>query len=280
MPQRVRLGLSAAAGRRLGERRLRRLLAIELGKNLEVERDTTGPLGDDLVQVWIDLPSREQALIQVRRMGRTLAHRTLDIASYPGDVAARVLALDASEMIRVQAKAPPPSPCAGSVRPGAIAEGRALDAFSATATGFFRWLPASDTALVGGPRIELEHHQGPIAQLLYLQWLAKPSAEAPARSIEAGLGLDARIGLGRASVDWRLRLGTRAGFAAVSERGASPRSAATANLAGRVAIEAEPARSLWLGLAAEPGAVIRPGDERVADFSLGAAFFISAELRR
>src|SRR5439155_22618491 len=75
-PQRVRLAMSRPADKRLGEPRVRRLLAVELGRKLAVEPEAVGPLGDEIVQVWVDLPDETHARIQVRRMERTLARRT------------------------------------------------------------------------------------------------------------------------------------------------------------------------------------------------------------
>jgi hypothetical protein len=279
LPQRVRLAVSKGADKRLAEVRLRRLLAIELGRRLEVGPEAIGPLNDDLVQVWIDVPEEKRALIHVRRMGRSLARRVLDIGGYSADTAARVVALETSEMIRVQVDAPLPDPCSGCrVKPNGDRGGKLR--FAAVGSAMLRWIPKGEPYLVAGPRVESEHHLGPpalsLSQSIYGQWLISPDAPRT-RWIEGGFGVDAGIGLARGAIDWRLRAGVRAGFASVSIGGERPLDTWTANAAGRIAIETSPVRGLWLGLAAEPGAILRPIDGRLRGFTLGAALTIAGE---
>ena len=51
------------------------------------------------------MPTPERSLIEVRRSGRSLARRALDITDLPSDIAARIVAIETAEMVRVQAAA-------------------------------------------------------------------------------------------------------------------------------------------------------------------------------
>ena len=272
---RPRIALSHAADKRLAELRLRRLLAIELGRKVQLEHEQTGPLGDDLVQVWVDLAD-ERIALQVRRMGRTLARRTVDISGYPSEVAARMVALEASEMIRVQVGALPADPC-GTCRLRAQDAPSELASFAALGSAAVRFTPSGDLGLLAGPRLELGHQHGRVRQLVYGEWLVATDSATDTRWLGAGIGIDVRIPLGKTPTPLQLAVGARTGLAALRSRGASPAlDDWTATATTRVAAELALRPHVWLGLAVEPGLVVRPIDDRVAGFTLGGALTIAA----
>ena len=267
-PVRVRLALSKAADERLAELRMRRLFAIELRGVVELDPGPAGPLGNDVVQVWLDVPNPRRALIEVRRTGKALARRALAIGGFSGDVAARVVAIEAAEMARVQAhqrvlSAKHDATARGPVRASPLGSG-----FSVTSALGVRALPAAAPEWLAGPALELSHHRGITSQVVYGRWLIAPAGEST-RWLEAGLGLDAAVwAASLAGTPVRALIGMRAGAASVRveprtegdfESGApSSATASSARAAGYLALEVSPARGLHVGLAVEPGAVLRP----------------------
>lgn len=269
-PPRVRLTVSSKANERLIARRLRALLRIQLGDEAIVDPNAVGSLADELIYVWIDVPQPRLALIEVRGHAMELGRRTLAIADFPADVAARVVAIEASEMVRVQAaahrrnKAGPEPP--GDTDPLTGDEaGIALDA-----SFDLHGLPSTTPSFLFGPTVSLEHRQQFTAQALYLRWHSGLGDGIALRWLEVGAGIDLRFALAER---WRLTMGIRAGAVVVGlpsdtvVDGQSPSDAASnevsARVAGSLGVETALSREVWLGLRAEPGAVLRPFDYAV-----------------
>jgi hypothetical protein len=206
--------VSNRGAERLGGLRVIRLLDIELGERPPLSAWATGPLGGDVIWVWIDAPTPRVALVEVRRFDRPVSRRNLAIKDLDGDVAARLVALVASEMVRAQARASltptAPKPAPGPRSPGA-AEADSLAAIVLTAATRALWLPASSAPLLGGSELGLAHRLGATSQQIYLAWLGAPASDPAARLIEVGTALDVQLSLG--SPDWRLHLGGRVGAA-------------------------------------------------------------------
>jgi len=263
----VRLTVSGKANERLIARRLRALLRIQLGDEAEVDSGSVGSLADELIYVWIDVPQPRLALIEVRGHAMELGRRTLAIADFPADVAARVVAIEASEMVRVQAEAHArlqagPEPPGGGATPLTSDEtGIALD-------GSFdvHGLPSATPSFLLGPTVSLEHRQQFTAQALYLRWHTGVG-DASLRWLEVGAGIDIRFALAE---HWRLTVGARAGAVVVGLPNATAVDGQTrpdgesdeisARVAGSVGVETQLGPDAWLGLRAEPGAVLRPFD--------------------
>jgi len=269
----VRLAMSRAADKHLAELRIRRLLAIELGRKIQLEREPTGPLGDELVQVWIDLTG-EQVALHVRRMGRTLAQRTLDVGGYPPELAARMVALEASEMIRVQVGAAAPDPCS-MCRATPKEPLGALARVVVAASGAVRWTPDAPQLLVAGPRLEVGHQHGPVRQTMFAEWLVGIDDASDTRWAAAGLAVDGRLSPGGATA-WNLGIGARAALVALERRGDAPFEEWSAIAAARISAEVAVRPHAWVGIGLEPGLVLRPVDERLTGFTLGAALTVAS----
>ncbi len=288
-PHHVRLALSPAADRLLAELRVRRLLAVELGRRIQLEREATGPLEDELVQVWIDL-SETRVALQVRRTGRPLARRSLDVTGMPAELAAHLVAIEASEMVRVQVGAVPPDPC-GSCRLRAPSPAEPFAGLSVAAGAATRWLPSArggtdeiasttaDPSLFLGTTLEVGQRIGPLRQFLRGEWLGAGGSSS--RWFGATLGLEAQLPWRAAPAtvlpgDVRFGIGVAASVAALDIRGERPQDDWLASASGRFSVQVAARRGVWLGLALEPGAVLRPIDERVAGFMLGAGLSLAA----
>lgn len=266
----VRVAFSSDADERLGGVRVRRLLKIELEGTAKVEPVATGSLSGDLIRVWIHAPNARRAIIEVRRNGRPLARRTLAIASFPSDVAARVVAIEASEMVRVQARALQkpaviPSP-PGARPPGTEQSSLVLDGGLGAI-----FAPDSDPAAFLGPELALSHRFSFTAQRLFGRWYA--SLEEPAvRWVEVGAAFELRFVLHER---WRLATGLEASVVSLgfpdSTRvfGEPADDGLSIRVGGSVAIETRLSPSLWLALAAEPGALVRPVDYQLAPVEAG-----------
>jgi hypothetical protein len=238
-------------------------LRIELYGIAPVSADANGPLADELIRVWIDVPKPARAVIEVRRTGRPVARRALAIGELPSDAAARFVAIATAEMVRIQALAnsrpkPPPPPVAPP-REGGGANGQ----FALAGSYAVSWLSQSEPALLFGPELSLEHRVGATGQALYGRWLVSGD-EPTLRWFEVGASIELRLGLGD---DWRVRLAARGGAAAldlttaVFVDGATTQSSEwSARVAAAIGLERKLTESTWLGVAVEPGAALRTLD--------------------
>ncbi len=259
---RVRVALSEAANKRLKARRLRRLLAIELDDIATIDPHPLGPLGRDLIRVWLELPTERRALIEVRGGGRSLARRTLVIAEFEGDVAARVVAIAVAQMVRVQWRAElrarsAPKTAGGDGGPARDPE----SAFTLGGSLTGLWLPGSAPAALLGPELSLSHHGDLTGHTLYGRWLMGADGERHGRWFELGAAIDMTLAL---SQSWRARLGARAGGVVLALPEADPIDSAVASPTdwtvrggAQLGIEASPEPKTWIGLSLEPGATLR-----------------------
>lgn len=254
----MRIALSPAADERLNERRLRRLLALELRGVAEVLPESTGPLSEDAVRVWLHVPNPRRAVIEVRRTDRSLARRSLRIEDHPADLAARLVAIATSEMVQVQARPLKPKPPPAQPKPPPNHE----SAFRVDAGGALLVLPTSAPLLLGGPELALEYRRAFTGQILYARWLIGEGDEQRARWLEIGASFDLRFEL---SEMWHLRLAAKAGGVAL----ALPEAVLVDNnesrggkewmirAGGLVGIEASLTDDVAFALTAEPGACLR-----------------------
>jgi hypothetical protein len=285
----VRLTVSAAA-ERFGQQRFRRLLAIELEDMGHVSAQTSGPLGDHVALVWIDMRGADQVAIQVRLAAHPAAQRVLSIANMRGDVAERVVALATAEMIRNQARPDHPkkaaSPKENDTHDASPDAGRLGIMWSAEAAAAS--MPGS-SAWIAGPGGSVGFVAGPIEQQMFARWLAGGMDGSTIRWFEAGMGAR-RMVFGRPA--WRLSLGASAAAAILRMVGAQSVGTQqnlddtwTARLAGRVGWEGRIGATAWLGISLEPGAVLHnvpytsPSGQQgeVSGAWLGLAFSLSVE---
>jgi len=262
---RVRVALSEAANKRLKARRLRRLLAIELDDIATIDSHPLGPLSRDLIRVWIELPTERLALIEVRGGGRSLARRTLVIAEFEGDVAARVVAIAVAQMVRVQWRAELRGRSAPKTAGGDGGVARAPEsAFTLGGSLTGLWLPGSAPTALLGPELSLSHHGEITGQTLYGRWLMGADGERHGRWFELGAAIDLTLTITPA---WRARLGARAGGVVLALPEAAPINSSVASPTdwtvrggAQLGIEASPEPGTWIGLSLEPGATLRSLD--------------------
>jgi hypothetical protein len=260
----VRLALSAAAAKTLSEPRVRRLLELELGDTAVLAPASTGPLGDHVAYIWVDQSDPSQVSIEVRVGDRPVDRRDIAVAGLKGDVAARLVTIAGSEMVRAQMqpapakRAPPPRKPTPEEAEVAVRTQPALQLSAAAAAAF---LPPSGGALAG-PSLGIAFRDFGVGETLFARWLTGAAEGSSARWLEAGLAVDYRLWL---SPRWRLTLGGL--FAASSlhipdalsvDGAAGQRDTWSARAGALVGVETRVVAPLWLGLLAEPGAILRP----------------------
>ena len=282
-PIAVRAALSAKAAEGLKGQPVLRLLDIELDEHTPLAPQPTGPLGGEIIWVWIDMPTPRAVSIEVRRMDRPLARRTLPVEGLSPDVAARVVAIAASEMVRAQARplrtkeAPKPAPEPANTDEAAE---QAFAGVTLSAALTTLVLPGSTPPLLYGPELALTHRQGPVGEQLYGRWLANPGSEHEARWFEIGAGADLRLAL--PDNDWRVHFGARAGAVMARLPGATELDgvpgdlhAWTARAGGLLGVERRLTGPSWIELGVEPGAVLHtieasdPSDRGGSGWSIG-----------
>lgn len=296
-PQRlveVRFALSPGAAKQLSEPRLRRLLEIELADAALLSPTATGPLGDHVAYVWVDLAEPSTVAIEVRVGARTVERRELADAELTGDVAVRVIAIIAAEMVRAQMRPvrpprKPPAPKPPSAEEIEAAS-RQVDALS--------WSPRTGAALVPaagatlfGPGFDLGARRFGASAHLLADLLVGPTSFGSARWFEVGLGAGYRMWV---TPDWRFAGQLSASAAAVRVEGGRvvgdgrlQADTWSARAGGTLAVEWRVREPVWLTLGVSPSAVLRPfevlgaGGERSAfdGVFVGAALGILFEQR-
>ena len=280
----IRLALSGPAAHALSEPRVRSLIEIEAESFAVLAPGAAGPLGDHVAYVWVDEPTAAKVVVEVRVGDRGVERRDLAVRGLAGDVAARLVAMAVSEMVRAgmaprPAPAPPP---AGPRRPtpDELERGyRRAPALLFTATGSFVGLPAA-SGLLAGPGLALGFRNFGATETFTARWLTGSTRGSALRWLELGLGADYTFWLGRS---WRLGLGGGAAFSSVHladaeavEGREKERDTWSARANGLVSLEAKLVPSIWLALSAEPGAVLRP--VRFTDVGGNAASVVGAWL--
>jgi hypothetical protein len=262
----VRVGLSVPAAESLLDQRVRRLLELELGEKAVLAPGTSGPLGDHVAYVWIDLPSPSKVAIEVRVGDKPVARRELGIAGLAWDVAARIVAITTSEMVRAQMRPArvirrPPTPKGPTPEELEIAS-RQRDALVFTAAGLAGALVPPDRAFLAGPSIDISLRRLGASGHLSGAWLTGPAAFGTLRWLDVGLGIDTRFWI---SSSLRLSIGAAASMAFLHLGGVSsvdgvPGGADTwsARAGFEGGVEARLYGPIWLGLQLEPGALLRP----------------------
>lgn len=170
----IRIALSRRAAETLSEVRVRRLVELQLGGEIAVAPEPQGPLDENAVRVFIDLPSPATAEIQAQAPKRRLAIRRVDVAGLPWDAATRFVAIAASESIRLQVR-PVPKRKPRPPTPAEIAERQAktpsLEVGGAL-TG--AWLSEGGNGLFGS-RLRLTFHQRFLSEMLAFSALGSTS---------------------------------------------------------------------------------------------------------
>jgi hypothetical protein len=261
----VRLALSTPAAQGLSEARVRRLLEIELEESAVLAPGVSGPLGDHVAYVWIDQQTAAQILVEVRTGERSVARRELRVAGVGGDVAARLVAIAASEMIRAQLQPIPPPRRAPQPHRPTTAEieiaARLQPTLTITPSAVGAYLPSANDAL-GGVGLTVGFRFKGVGEALFARWLTGAGQGATMRWFEVGALADERVWLGPAL---RLAFGATATLASVHLVGArvidadpTARDAWSARAAATLGIEARVSPAAWISVSLEPSVILRP----------------------
>jgi len=262
----VRIALSSDALKKLSEPRLRRLLEIELEGSAVLAPGAVGPLGDHVAYIWVDRPTERQIAIEVRVGDRAVGRRDIAADGLTGDVAARLVAIAASEMVRdqmepiraVPRRPPPPRrPTEGEIELAS----RGQPAIQLFAGADLAFLPQA-AGVLAGPSLGLGFRYYGISETLFARWLTGPSHSGALRWLEFGISADYRLWL---SPSWRLAFGAEAALASahlgdahIVEGFPGERDTWSARAGGRIGAELHLGGPLWLNLTATPGAILRP----------------------
>jgi hypothetical protein len=291
----VRVALSSDLLKQLSEPRLRRLLEIELEGSAVLAPRAVGPLGDHVAYIWVDRPSVNRIAIEVRVGDRAVSRREIAAAGLSGDVAARLVAIAASEMVRDQMEpvraAPrrPPPPRRPTEAEIELAS-RGQPAVQLLAGADVAFVP-HDGAVLAGPSLGLGFRYYGVSETLFARWLTGPSHSGALRWLELGLSADYRIWL---TPSWRLSFGGEAALASahlgdayVASSSPAERDTWSARAGGRVGAELHLGGPVWLSLTATPGAILRPvryesplGKGSVEGLWMGAGLGLSFEWGR
>lgn len=255
----MRFGISPAAAEGLSETRMRRLVELELGEKGVLAPGTSGPLGDHVAYVWIDLPSPSVVAVEVRVGDRPVARREVGILGLAWDVAARIVAITTSEMVRAQmrpVRVPRRAPAPKVPTPEELeVASRSRDAL-VFSTGAQTALIPPDKGFLAGPSLSVALRRFGVSERLHAAWLSGSTSAGAMRWLEVGLGLDYRVWL---SSSWRLALGGAAALSFVHvDSGVDGADAVSGRAGGAVGLEGRLYGPVWLGLSLEPGAVLRP----------------------
>ncbi|WP_437991639.1 hypothetical protein [Sorangium sp. So ce145] len=276
-PIEVRVALSRGASEEVSSVRVRRLLEIELPDGAALAAEPVGPLGDRVASVWVDRPTAARLEIQVRLDGRAVVRRQIAVSGLTSDVAARLVAIAASEMILAEmrrARAPrrPPSPRRPTQDEIELAS-RDLDTLSVSA-GPYGAIVSGGPRVLGGAGLALGLRRLRLTESLFARLLAAPSGGEPLRWIEAGFSGDYRFWL---AASWRLSIGANASVASLR----LPAAASVDGIAGErdtwsaraglgLGVETRLGGPVWLGLTLDPGIVLRPAPYEGARGEAGA----------
>lgn len=275
-PIEVRFAISSAAAENLSEAWLRRLLDIELPDSAQLAPSAAGPLGAQIAYVWIDRPTPARLEIQVRLDARPVVRRQIAISGLTSDVATRLVAIAASEIVRAEIRrqrAPrrPPAPRRPSPEEIELAS-RDLPAVS-VGVGPYAAVLSAEPSVIAGPGITASIRRLGVTEALFARWLAGPLRGDALRWLEVGATIDYRLWAGPS---WRFSLGAAASIASLHLPGATAvdglaeRDTWSARAGGALGVEARVGGPLWLGLTLEPGAVLRPAPYTDAAGAAGA----------
>ena len=261
----VRLALSSEVLKKLSEPRLRRLLEIEIEGSAVLAPGAVGPLGDHVAYIWVDRPLPNQIAIEVRVGDRAVVHRDIAAANLSGDVAARLVAIAASEIVRDQMEPRPPPRRAPPPRRPTEAEielaSRGQPAIQLLVAADSAFAPR-DGAVLAGTSLGVGFRYHGFSETLFARWLTGPSQSGALRWLELGISADYRLWV---SPSFRLAFGAEAALASAHLGDATlalgapgERDTWSARAGGRASAELHLAGPMWLSLTATPGAILRP----------------------
>jgi hypothetical protein len=246
---------------------VRRLIELQLGGEIPVAPEPYGPLDENAVRVFIDLPSPATAEIQAQAPKRRLAIRRVDVAGLPWDAATRFVAIAASESIRLQVR-PQPKRKPRPPTPAEIAERQArtpsLEVGGALSAA---WLSAGGSGLFGS-RLRLSLHQRFLSEMLAFSALGSTGG---AEWLEGSLGAAHRTFW---LPDVRTHIGAGAAVAGVFDTSARSDADAWVRAHALLGVGIRATTNAWLSVDLEPGVAIDLAREEPAAW-IGAAMSLS-----
>jgi hypothetical protein len=263
----LRLALSDVAARTLSEPRIRRLVEIETASFAVLAPGPIGPLGDYVAHVWVDQPTASKMVVEVRVADRAVDRREIAVRGLAGDIAARLVAIAVSEMVRKAgsspgpAPSPPPRPLPIETPEERERDARMAPALMVDAGAGAAALPAV-AGIVAGPAVAVGFRRWGVSESIFGRLLEGPTRDSTMRWLELGLDAAYRVRLAR---QLRLAIGAEGAFAAVHvadatrvEAQAGQRDSWSARAGGKVALELQVARPVWIALDLAPAAILRP----------------------
>jgi hypothetical protein len=284
-PRHLRLALSPAAGAFMTEVRVRSLLRVELAGELPLADEPTGPIDENAVRAWIDLPDEASVLIQVQAPGRVLTRRRLDVTGLQWDVAARFTALATAELVRahltpLRVRRPRPRvPTADEIDRADRARPRWV-----VAAGAHAHLGGGPPTL--GPELELGHATRVVDVRLQARLVG---GDADQQRVQAGeLGLSALHRLHatpwlRAELGASFAVGSASMIEVTPTRSLEGDAAGHGRLGARLGLGARVIDQTWLGLRVEPDVIVggpaqRDGDRPLAGGGVAVVLGISRDV--
>jgi hypothetical protein len=262
----LRLAVSSSAASLLSEPRLRRLLEIEAQDIAFLAPGPSGPLGDYVASVWVEQPTTAKVLVEVRLGDHSVEHREIVVRGLAPDVAARLVAVAAAELVRsAMVPVPKPAHLLSAPLPATPLElERAsflLPALVVSPDAELASLPGS-AGVLAGPGVGIGFRYYGAGEALSARWLTGSSAGSSIRWLEVSAAADYRVWL---SSSWRLCFGGLAGVSSVHiggaeavDNGEGQQDTWSGRAGAVVGIETKIADQVWAALVAEPGAVLRP----------------------
>ncbi|MFO0611164.1 MAG: hypothetical protein U0414_01155 [Polyangiaceae bacterium] len=268
-PSTVRLALSDQAAAFLTEARVRRLMELELPESVHLAEAAVGPLDENAVRLYVDLPEPSVVTIQVQAPQRRLEMRRVDVSGLSWDVAARVTAVAASEAVRsqiapIRKRPTKPKEPSDAELAALLRETPAIRVLGEVAGAV---APSGGMGLVGS-RLGVGFHQRFFFEELSLSALGGAGDRGNLRWLELGAVLGHRLVF---TSRVRSELGATFGLARADYLGADAEDGAfTLRAAAHLSLEVRATEQLWLGLEIEPGAVLLDAPESLQGLWLGA----------
>lgn len=268
-PKIVRIVIAKTAAEKLSELRVRRLVELQLGGDIRVPEEPGGPLNENAVRVYIDLPEPAIVEVQVQGPGRKLETRRVDVSGLPWEVASRFVSIATSELVRGQLT-PRRKPRPRLPTPDEIADKLAGEpSFELSAALEGAWLGDLDEALIGS-RLAATFHQRALSERVSLGWLAGTSGGS---WLDLDVAATHRFWFGP---DFRLGLGGGFALAVLNDAPIVPPAGVEAadpalwvRAHARATLDVRLAEQAFIGFDLEPGLTVDPATNSVGPWLSG-----------
>lgn len=269
-PKLVRVALSQKAADKLSEHRVRRLVELQVGGGVVVPNESFGPLDENAVRVFIDLPEPTVVLVQVQAPERRLEVQRVDVAGLPWEVATRFVAIAASQSVRAQIaprRKPRPRPPTPDEIAATLSKKPAFELEAGLELAYVSYL---ETGLAG-TRLQIAFHQPALSTMVSAAFFATFDGGSWAE-------LDTAVGR-RFWISPNLRAGFDLGFALALTKDVLPIQEASElwvrpHLGGRFDVRVT--ERAWINFGVEPGITVDPG-RREAGLWIGGGAQLSFE---